>query len=108
MLLSLIFLGFAATELHAIRETRANLNFFIATIQLENMLERLKTSQGQNLSEIVAQWNAENAIYLPQGFGQVAGNYPIYTTTIYWGGYNATCAGIQLGLAGCIHENISI
>jgi prepilin-type N-terminal cleavage/methylation domain-containing protein len=109
LLLAFILLGFDATELFSVRAIRAAYYFEVATTQLNNMVERLQIAAPVNAveqAELI--WNSENKVVLPQGRGQVAGEYPDYQLTIYWGQPQQSCKQNQLGSSGCLSINIHI
>jgi prepilin-type N-terminal cleavage/methylation domain-containing protein len=108
-LLSLIVLGFAATEIHALHTQRAAYNFNIAINQLQEMIECLRVLHGKKeITSLVASWNQQNQQVLPQGWGAVEGNDSVYIITIYWGKRVENCLHNTLGVSGCIKEEINI
>lgn len=109
LLLSLILLGFDAMEIFALRENRAAYYFSVATNQLNSMIERLSALNSRDgLDQQVVIWNQQNQDVLPSGIGVVAGSYPRYTITIYWGEAQRACEKMRLGESGCLREEISI
>jgi hypothetical protein len=107
LLLSFILLGFDATEIYSARMIRATYYFNVASHQLNNITERLHMLENDmDIDENVAAWNAENQIVLPQGIGEVAGYYPNYIITIYWGKKTSSCEQNQQGNSGCIKSHI--
>jgi Tfp pilus assembly protein PilV len=109
LLLSFILLGFEAAEIYSLRAIRAAEYFNSATIQINNMSERLQivAEQGSLLTQVAA-WNSENNQVLPQGRGEVEGVYPMYRISIFWGDVSGHCEQNQLGNSGCISRKISM
>lgn len=107
LLLSFILLGFEATEVNSMRDSRAAYYFDVANNQLSNMYERLKLlGDYSDISPQVDAWNKENQIVLPQGKGQVVGRFPKFTIMVYWGDKQNMCTQNQLGSSGCITQHI--
>jgi hypothetical protein len=106
-LLSLIQLGAVEMQCLALREDYDAWIFMIATVQLNNITERLHTDF--LLDNQIKQWNQENEKVLPQGIGKVTGDYPEYTVTLYWGNPRLPyCKENQLATIGCLQEKIII
>lgn len=106
LLLSFILLGFDATEIYSIRESRAAYYFDVANNQINNMSERLRMlKQDSDISSQVGIWNTENKTILPQGRGQVLRHFRDDTIIVYWGNIKEFCAHNQLGQSGCISQH---
>lgn len=109
LLISFILFGFDATEIVGLRMIRATYYFDIANHQLNNMVERLHIiNNDSDLLQQVTIWNSQNKTVLPHGIGDVAGHYPFYQITIYWGNSKSPCQQNQLGNSGCLIQNINI
>ena len=103
LLISFILFGFDALSVHAIRQTRSAFYFTVAANQLANLSRRLECAQSAADRDFqVQQWNRENEVLLPKGFGAVSGSFPRYVLTIYWGKTIHQCVQIRLGEAGCL------
>jgi hypothetical protein len=108
-ILSFALLGFEAMELHAFHETHSAFLFNIAMHQMANMSERLRVSDSEEaLDDLIEEWNQQNQMLLPKGYGRVMGDFPTYTIFIFWGNVShVNCKEILLGSSGCIKEKIS-
>jgi hypothetical protein len=74
-----------------------------------NMEERLRTLQNfEGMDAQIQTWNKENATILPQGKGEVSGEYPHYLVTIFWGKNEDHCELSHVGPSGCLVENVDI
>ncbi len=86
LLLAFIILGFDAMEVYSLHSLRNSYYLNVATGQLNNMAERLRAlSEYSGLEQQIQIWNKENQQVLPEGRGVVAGRYPFYKITLYWG-----------------------
>jgi hypothetical protein len=84
-LLSFILLGFDAIELYSLQMTRQGDELHIATIQLDEMAERLQAlGIHSGLDSQILIWNAHNKEVLSNGQGSVSGYFPFYTVQIQW------------------------
>lgn len=109
LLLSLILLGFDAIGVQTLRELRSGYYFVQAINQIHSMQERLRAlGTHEGLNEQMKNWNKENSEVLPQGVGQVFGNYPAYSITIYWGKSQTECPIMLLGINGCLTRSIKL
>src|SRR5689334_9841498 len=99
-LLAFTLLGFAALEIKALRDSSNALYFSIASNQILNIYEHLKATESQHLTEIIAAWDKQNQIVLPQASGKLTGQYPNYVVSIFWGENQPSCKKIQLGEKG--------
>ncbi len=107
VLLSFILLGFDEMEIYSLRSTCAAYYFHLATEQLNSMIERLHTvGMRPSINEQIEIWNSQNKQLLPAGEGEVIGNYPNYTITVYWGDAPHICQEIHIGQSGCIKRSI--
>lgn len=109
LILSMMLLGLDASEYFAVRENRNAYFFSIATLQLQSMVERLKTlGTATGLDNQILIWNNQNQTVLPQGRGYISGQFPTYTITLFWGNENgsAICEENHGDFSGCLHEQI--
>jgi prepilin-type N-terminal cleavage/methylation domain-containing protein len=107
LILSFILLGFDALEVYSLRQVRTAYVFSCANNQLNNMIERLRNINGdESIKDQIEQWNKENKIILPQGWGEVKGHFPDYDMSIYWGDSTSHCQQNQIGSSGCITRHI--
>lgn len=81
-MLSYCLLGL--TRLYLTSISQMDKNFFVnnAISQINSFTHRL-FSNPTHITEEIQEWNQENAIMMPQGFGAVIGNNP-YTITVSW------------------------
>lgn len=106
-ILSLLLLGVDTMQLAALRETKNSYAFNVATQQLNVMQEQLRINKGNNMDQIMQEWNQENKLVLPSGRGMITGEYPIFDLTIFWGEDSASnCSKNKIGSSGCIHVKI--
>jgi prepilin-type N-terminal cleavage/methylation domain-containing protein len=109
ILLSIITLGFGAAEIEALRTTRAAHDFSIAVNQVTNAKELLRILEPrQKLNQIITRWNDENQQVLPQGRGDISGNFPRYTIRVYWGEKQNECDQPRWGTTGCLRLDIRL
>lgn len=109
LLFAIILLGFDVMEVHSFREARAAYFLSTATYQLSAFSERLKVlAVNQGLDQAVEVWNKQNKELLPQGYGEVHGQYPNYTLTIYWGKKQNECKKLKIGQEGCLSLRVSL
>jgi hypothetical protein len=81
-ILSYCLLGL--TRLYSTSISQMDKNFFVncAISQINSFTHRM-FSNPTHINEEIQEWNQENAIMMPQGFGTVIGNNP-YTITVSW------------------------
>jgi prepilin-type N-terminal cleavage/methylation domain-containing protein len=108
LLLSFILSGFDAMELYSLNSLRNTYNFHLATQQLISMTERLRSMGPYPYQNEEAIWNEQNKQLLPRGVGTVAGQYPDYTVTLYWGDMTPPCPNIMLGQSGCVELRVTL
>lgn len=107
LLISFILLGLDATQIYALKRAKAHYFFSLATQQVNNLREQLYAGrQVIDINAQVANWNKQNHLLLPQGFGVLTGNFPNYVVTLYWGTMDF-CAQTYIGESGCVKEKIS-
>lgn len=106
VILSFVIVGFEAMQLYALHETRKAYYFSEGISQINSMIERLHT--GLDVSTQINQWNDENRRVLPQGRGDVKGQYPAYHITLFWGEMLSDCLETQWGQNGCITMDVNI
>lgn len=107
LLISFILLGFNSTEVSSMSAIRDAYQFNLANHQLNNMTERLRIlGRYPGIEQQVTEWNTENQIILPQGQGQVEGDFPEYTVSIRWGEEELPCQQNQLNNGGCLSRHI--
>jgi len=110
LLLSMLLLGADALEIYALRAHRVNDYFSVASLQIQNIAERLKVHQAfVSTSTVEMEWNQQNQLVLPGGRGVIEGVFPHYKISIFWGELSEThCQKNQLGQSGCIQQMISL
>lgn len=109
ILLSCILLGFDGMEIYSLREIRATYFYHLAINQLYSMSERLRCLEMQdNLASQIAIWNLENKNLLPHGYGKVAGIYPNFTISVFWGKPQSNCQIDHVGQSGCVQCSLKI
>lgn len=107
VLLSLILLALDAMQLMALRSARASYLSHVALLRLDVLRERLQLlNSEQGVGAEVAAWQQMNQQVLPQGYGEVRGDFPIYTATIFWGKQSHTACKIEL--LNCLEMQIYI
>ena len=77
-------LGLAKIQITAIRYERQAYYLTKATMQAQNMLERLKANDGGALTAELAYWNKTNKKLLPGGHGNVDFSAVSTQVIIYW------------------------
>lgn len=108
-ILSFILLGFNGILLLTKQKASAEYLYAIATQQIITMIERLHAlGDAEGIDDQIATWNAQNMLILPQGVGVVAGTYPSYTVTLYWGKKPFDCDVNHFKYLNCIRKNITI
>jgi len=111
VLLSLILLGFDGIGMLALQKSQETYFYEAAENQMQVITERLMALHNlQNLNAQINQWNGENEIILPQGYGLVQGVFPSYEVSVFWGERNNTqvCTMTILGHSGCIKRKIQL
>ncbi len=109
LLISLILLGMDAIQWVALQKVKTVYFFQSAYNQINNAVERLRALHtDDDLPRLLSQWNAENQLLLPAGFGTIAGQFPNYQITVYWGSISHDCKNIIVGEVGCFMENIQL
>lgn len=84
-LFAFILLGFDAMQLSAWRMNQSAYFLSTATHQMQGMGQRLQAlGENNGLDRQITDWNAENQLVLPQGYGIVSGNYPNYQIELRW------------------------
>lgn len=107
ILLSFVLLGFDEMELYSLYTTNAAYYFHVGAEQINSMIELLnKMNDVEVINKQIEEWNLQNKQVLPQGEGEVRGNYPHYFLTLYWGGASHPCIETKIGMTGCIQKNI--
>lgn len=102
LLLSTMLLGLDAMQVNIFKHVKAQFYYSIAMQQLDNLINRLQALPSAKQSEVISNWNADNAAVLPQGRGEMAGT----VITIYWGKpQDASCQHNQIGQSGCLRFN---
>lgn len=104
-LLSLILFGFNSFELYSLREARNSYYYSVAENQLNNMVERLQ--HPTHLNQKIEIWNKQNRQLLPHGHGQVDGQFPSYTVSIFWGSAESQ-PSCKKGRSDCISIPIQL
>jgi Tfp pilus assembly protein PilV len=103
-LISLMLLGLDAMHIMALREAKSSYYFSVAMQQLLNMSERLHSSDENDLTEQIAEWNKQNTVVLPDGRGVVSGRYPGIRVEVFWGDNKQhMCRANKIGLTGCVY-----
>src|SRR4051812_25513205 len=92
LLFSIMLFALGAMQLTAMRESESAYFFMLATVQVNNMEERLKAlGDFSGLEKEQDHWNEENRQLLPRAVGRIEGRYPIYTLQLSWGRAEETC-----------------
>jgi len=87
--LSVGTLSFLGLQLFAIQNTRRAYDQSVATVQVNNMLDRLRANNPKAWQRELHLWNSENSYLLPHGEGSyscVKGSLPECTVTLNWNG----------------------
>ena len=109
LLLSMILLGLDAIQIYTLRKAHSVYFLSLATIQLNNLSERLQASNGRDLNSLWVSWNKENQAILPQGTGMIQGNFPHYVATIFWGTrFQTVCQPYLKGKSGCLKISVTL
>lgn len=110
ILLSVALLMLDASEISALRQSRAAYFHSVAQNQIKVIFYQIGVANPNvNLIHLQQEWNKKNAEVLPQGFGTLEKNNQNLRISIYWGGAKPEqCRNIQLGQSGCITENIKV
>jgi Tfp pilus assembly protein PilX len=83
-LVSFIFLGIAAEEVYTLRQARTAYYYTIASLQLQNLSERLLCNS-YDVDVALQAWNDENALTLPAGEGTIEQAATTLKITLKWG-----------------------
>lgn len=107
LILSFILLGFDVMQIHALRQNRESYYLSIAENQLISMIEQLRVL-GEDNKKQITNWISENQRVLPEGRGNVKGQYPNYIVTLFWGEKTnlETCKELPLGKLHCLTETV--
>jgi len=109
LILSIVLLGLDFMHLRAMRDAESAWFISTATLQLDNLSERLfSLTTPDDLNKEITAWNLDNQISLPNGRGVVTGVFPNFVATVFWGNQISTCEKNQTGLSGCIREIIQL
>lgn len=94
-------------QLQAIRYHHSSYYLAVAIQQIHILQEQLFVYNNQNVDHIIAKWNAENSYLLPQGRGELFGEYPNSAISIFWGGMQSmVCDNDKEGQSGCLQLSI--
>ena len=103
LLLSMILLGLDAIQIYTLRKAHSVYFLSLATIQLNNLSERLQASNGKDLNSLWVSWNKE------KGTGMIQGNFPHYVATIFWGTrFQTVCQPYLKGKSGCLKISVTL
>lgn len=99
----------AGMDIVQVKSTRSIANsyyFSAATQQLKNISNRLAV-KSSSYTGMIEQWNKQNAIILPEGFGVVQDFHEYKIITLYWNGtHSENCSKDNNGEARCVQLRI--
>ncbi|EKD70176.1 MAG: hypothetical protein ACD_46C00611G0001 [uncultured bacterium] len=101
-LLSMLLLNFDATQMMGIKKAKANYYWQVAMHQIQSLMNVLQLYKNDSATQQIIEWNRQNQIMLPQGKGEVVGEYPNQAIQIFWGEIKSTCEKNKIGMSGCI------
>lgn len=108
ILLSMMLLSFDAIQLFAVQKAKSALYFSTANHQLDEMHERLKVLNGEEVTEQFVIWNEHNQDVLPQGRGYISEQASKIILSLFWGGGNEEqCDQNKIGVSGCVVKIIN-
>ncbi len=109
LLTSTLLLGIDMLQVTSVGAARASLYFNTAMRQADAMINRILLSRGENMTDIFNHWNDENKTLLPRGRGVIAGTYPEYIVSVFWGGGEMVeCTLNHPGASGCVRQYVRI
>lgn len=104
VLLSIILFGFDAVQIHIQRQTKVIYLYAIASQQISNIVYRLYSLEGNQLSQEIERWNQQNRAVLPDGRGVVSQGM----VSIFWGKNASTiCQENKIDQNGCLRRKLS-
>lgn len=105
-ILAIFLLGCDLAIVQSFKETENTYYFAVANQQLLNLAEYFYAAQAMS-EEILPEWNKQNAIVLPQGYGIIDDNSA--AISIFWG-ENApkNCDKNKIGQLGCLRLDLNI
>lgn len=104
LLLSMLLLGFDASQMVNMQVSEANYYFFVADQALESIAQHIRAYPNQHYQILLNQWRQELKEALPQGEISIQENKDGLTIRIKWG--NASCKKIEMGRRGCLELQV--
>lgn len=108
-LLSIALLGMDAVHLSTLSRARSALAYSIAVRQTEQAANRIEAARGYGSDIIIAAWNQQNKIVLPDGKGVINPAYPLMRTAVFWGGSSPeNCQHNKMEAQGCVIKEMKL
>jgi prepilin-type N-terminal cleavage/methylation domain-containing protein len=109
ILLSIILLGFEAMAFSVNQTAQANYYFAVAENQMTNLYERIQTVHTQmQLTQQLTLWQRQNIKLLPHSVSEFMAHDKVYIAQLFWGKKISACTHNQLGVSGCIRQQITL
>lgn len=88
LLFNLIIVCWMSMQSYAVKETHTSLNYYLASIQLHNLIERLSQKEE---NAYLATWNSQNQEVLPGSKSKMLVNKNHSSIGLCWGYKNLNC-----------------
>jgi hypothetical protein len=99
-LISIMLLSLDVVQIKTMQAAQTSYYFSTATQQISNMIEQLKIAK-QADAMMINTWNQQNAELLPNGRGEIIGEYPQFILKLMWG-KQSTCTQTKINRSGCL------